>query len=111
MVPSACSAEKPTVSESVGCGWMVSAMSSASRPASIARTASASNSPALTPTIPAPSTRFVPGSRISFVRPSERPMLSARPEAAQGNPAVSNGVPSALAWVSVSPVQATSGSV
>ena len=38
-------------------------------------------------------------------------MLSARPDAAHGNAATSYGVPSALAWVSVRPVHATSGSV
>ena len=36
-VPSATSAAKPSVSESVGCGWIVSAMSSATAPISIAR--------------------------------------------------------------------------
>ena len=35
IVPSAASAAKPTVSESVGCGWIVSPMSSASAPISM----------------------------------------------------------------------------
>ena len=52
IVPSAISAANPTVSDSVGCGWMVSPMSSASAPTSIASTASAISSPALTPTMP-----------------------------------------------------------
>ena len=43
--------------------------------------------------------------------PSVRPMPSARPDAAHGNTAVSTSMPSALACVSVSPIQATSGSV
>ena len=55
--------------------------------------------------------RCVSGSTISFVRPSERPIESARPDAAQGNAAVSYGVSDAFAAASVSPVQATSGSV
>ena len=38
-------------------------------------------------------------------------MLSERPDAAHGKPATSTSLPSALAWVSVRPVQATSGSV
>ena len=38
IVPSACSAEKPIVSDSVGCGWTVSPTSSASEPISSAWT-------------------------------------------------------------------------
>ena len=54
IVPSAISAAKPSVSESVGWGWMVRPRSCASEPTSIACTASAISSPALGPTMPAP---------------------------------------------------------
>ena len=43
--PSAISAVKKTVSESVGCGWIVRPMSSASAPISSASTVSAMSSP------------------------------------------------------------------
>ena len=49
--PSAISAVKNTVSDSVGCGWMVRPMSSASAPISRASTVSAISSPALMPTM------------------------------------------------------------
>ena len=86
-------------------------MSSASTPVSIASTISAISSPALTPTIPAPRMRCVSGSTISFVMPSERPIASARPDAAHGNVPISNAIPCSFACVSVRPVHATSGSV
>ena len=89
IVPSAISAAKPSVSESVGWGWMVRPRSWASEPTSIACTASAISSPALGPTMPAPSSRRVPGSTRSFVRPSSRPWARDRPEAAHGNDAFS----------------------
>jgi hypothetical protein len=111
MVPSASSADSPSDSERVGCGWIVSARSSASAPISIASAISAMSSPALRPAIPAPSTRCVPGSSSSLVRPSGRPMPSARPLADQGNTAFSNSTPSCLARSSFRPVQAISGSV
>ncbi len=60
----------------------------------MAWTASAISSPALTPTTPAPSMRRVPGSTITFVRPSGRPIVSARPEATQGKLATSWSMPS-----------------
>ena len=58
--PSAISAVKNTVSDNVGCGWIVRPMSSASAPISSASTVSAMSSPAFTPTMPAPRMRFVP---------------------------------------------------
>ena len=86
-------------------------MSSASAPSSIASATSDTRSPACGPTMPAPRTWRVSGSMRSFVSPSSRPSPSARPDAAHGNVPFSNGMPSALACVSVSPIQATSGSV
>ena len=56
-VPSNASAAIATVSESVGCGWIVSPMSAASAPISIASPTSAIRSPAFVPTIPPPMTR------------------------------------------------------
>src|SRR5450432_1373391 len=56
-VPSNASAALATVSLSVGCGWMVSPMSAASQPVSIASATSLISSPALVPTMPPPSTR------------------------------------------------------
>jgi hypothetical protein len=109
--PSTISAENATVSDRVGCGCTVSAMSVAFAPISSASTVSEIRSPAPTPTIPAPSTRWDPGSTISFDRPSSRPSASARPEAAQGKIAFSYSMPDAFASVSVRPIQATSGSV
>src|ERR1700757_1454818 len=67
---------------------MVSAMSSGSEPISSAWTVSAINSPAFTPTIPAPSSRRDSGSNSSFVIPSSRPSDRARPDAAHGNTAL-----------------------
>ena len=57
--PSSSSAASAIVSDSVGCGWTVSAMSSALAPISSASTVSEIRSPASTPTIPAPSSRWV----------------------------------------------------
>jgi hypothetical protein len=54
MVPSNASAAMPMVSESVGCGWMVSPESAASEPISMASAASAMSSPAFGPTMPHP---------------------------------------------------------
>jgi hypothetical protein len=51
MVPSNASAAMPMISESVGCGWMVSP---ASDPISMASAASAMRSPAFGPTMPHP---------------------------------------------------------
>ena len=73
MVPSNASAAMATVSDRVGWGWMVSPMSAASAPVSMARAASAMRSPALGPTIPAPMTRSVVSSNRTLVRPSSRP--------------------------------------
>ena len=111
MVPSNISAAKATVSDSVGCGWMVRLTSSASAPISMASPTSAIRSPALTPTIPAPSTCFVSGSNSSLVIPSDRSSASARPDAAHGNTPLPTSISSALASFSVSPTQAISGSV
>ena len=73
IVPVAAWAAKPSVSDRVGCGWIVSARSSASAPISIAWAASAISSPAFTPTAPAPRIRRLSGSTSSLVRPSARP--------------------------------------
>ena len=54
-------------------------------PISIASTPSAISSPAPGPTMPTPRMRSVSGSRISFVRPSVRSSVIARPEAPHGN--------------------------
>src|SRR5207237_532346 len=77
-------------SESVGWAWMVRARSSAVTAVSTASEASAISSPAPGPTMPTPSTRLVAASTTSFVRPSLRPMLAARPEAAHRPPADGN---------------------
>ena len=56
MVPSNTSAVNAKVSPSVGCGWTVSDISSASEPISIASIPSEIISPAEGPTIPTPKT-------------------------------------------------------
>jgi len=66
-------------------GCTDSARSRAVAPISMASTPSEISSPALVPTIPMPSTLSDSGSRMSFVNPSVRSKLTARPEAAQGN--------------------------
>src|SRR6266850_916188 len=108
---SSVSAASISVSESVGCVWMVSARSSASSAASTASAASAMSSPAPAPAMPAPSRRPDSGSTISFVTPSLRPSVAARPDAAHWNFATRTARPSVAAWVSVRPHQAISGSV
>ena len=100
-----------TVSDRVGCGWIVRPMSAASAPVSMARAASAMRSPALGPTIPAPMMRSVASSNSTFVRPSSRPNDSDRPDAAHGNAPFPYFTPAALASFSVTPTHATSGSV
>jgi hypothetical protein len=90
---------------------VVRPMSSASAPISRPSTVSPISSPALRPTMPAPSRRLVLASKINLVKPSSRPIPSARPDAAQGNTPFSISMPWALASVSVRPIQATSGSV
>src|SRR5919197_1516060 len=64
---------------------MVAATSSAVRPHSTASVPSAISSPAPGPTIPTPSSRPDSGSAMSLVRPSARPSVAARPEAAHWN--------------------------
>ena len=64
---------------------MVTATSSTSAAVSTASVASAINSPAPGPTMPTPSTRPDEASATSLVRPSERPIVAARPEAAHWN--------------------------
>ena len=59
--------------DSVGCGWMVRPMSSASAPISIASATSAIRSPAFVPTMPPPTMRCVASSNSSLVKPSSRP--------------------------------------
>ena len=73
--------------------------------------ASATSSPALGPTMPAPIRRSVPSSNSSLVAPSERPRDSDRPLAAQGKVPLPYLTPAALASFSVALTQATSGSV
>ena len=73
----------PTVSDSVGWGWIVSAMSSASAPISSACTVSAISSPAPTPTIPAPSSRWRAGLEQQLREPLWAPQ---RERAARGGP-------------------------
>ena len=85
IVPSNASAARATVSDSVGCGWMVSPTSAASAPISMASTASAMRSPAEGPTMPQPMTRPVASSNSILVIPSDRPRVSDRPLAAHGN--------------------------
>ena len=67
---------------------MVRATSLAKAAISIASTPSEINSPAPDPTMPTPRTRSVAGSMTSLVKPSIRSMVTARPEAPQGNFAV-----------------------
>src|SRR6266850_335049 len=90
---------------------MVSATSSASKAVSTASAPSPMSSPAPGPTIPTPSTRPVSGSTISLVRPSLRPSVAARPDAAHWNLATFTARPSRAACDSVRPHHATSGSV
>src|SRR5207249_1962825 len=99
------------VSVSVGCGWMDSLRSVAFAPISMPRTPSAISSPAPGPTRPTPSSRSVSGSSTSFVRPSVRSSVIARPEAPHGNLAITTPRLSFAACVSVSPAHASSGSV
>src|SRR3989454_9482722 len=109
--PSKTSAAKPTDSESVGCGWIVLPMSTASAPISIASAISLIRSPARVPTMPPPTTRCVASSNRSLVKPSSRPLAIARPDAAQGNTLFCTLTPFALASSSVIPTHAISGSV
>ena len=96
----------PTVSMGLG-----PLMVTVTAPDGSTSTVSAMSSPAFTPTMPAPRMRLLPFSNSTFVRPSSRPMPSARPLAAQGNTAFSYSTPCALASGSESPIHATSGSV
>src|SRR5690606_8402806 len=109
--PSATSAAMPTDSPSVGCGWMVLAISTTSAPISIANAISLIKSPACVPTMPPPRMRCVSASNSSLVKPSSRPFAIARPDAAQGNRPFSTLIPCFLASSSVKPTHATSGSV
>ena len=59
----------------------------------------------------APITRSSVSSKITLVMPSSRPRLSERPEAAQGKTPLPTLMPLAFASLSVTPTQATSGSV
>ena len=69
----------PIDSDNVGCGWIVLPMSTASAPISIASPISLIRSPACVPTMPPPMMRCVASSKISFVKPSSRPLAIARP--------------------------------
>ena len=69
IVPSAISAAKPTVSDSVGWGWMVSAMSSALAPISSASTVSAISRRRRRRRSRRRAARCVPGSNSSLVMP------------------------------------------
>ena len=99
------------VSDRVGWGWTLKAMSSGSAPISMPSTVSEMSSPACGPTMPAPTRRRVSPSKMSFVRPSSRPLPIARPLAAHGKVAFSIARPAAFASVSVTPTHAISGSV
>src|SRR3984893_3848384 len=109
--PSNASAENPIDSLSVGCGWMVLPISTASAPISIASAISLIRSPAWVPTMAPPTTRCVASSKRSLVKPSSRPLAMARPDAAHGKTLFCTFTPLALASSSVSPTHATSGSV
>src|SRR5438874_5433497 len=109
--PSKSSAENPIDSESVGWGWIVLPMSTASAPISIASAISLTRSPACVPTIPPPTTRCVASSKRSLVKPSSRPLAIARPDAAHGNAAFWIFTLLAFASSSVRPTHAISGSV
>ena len=61
--------------------------------------------------MPQPMSRSVVSSKITLVMPSSRPSDSERPLAAQGKAALPYLMPAALASFSVTPTQATSGSV
>src|SRR5206468_11695847 len=87
-------------SERVGCAWMVTARSSAVTAVSMASAASAISSPAPGPVMPTPSTRPVAGSTMSLVSPSLRPIVAARPAAAQENFAPLTAPPACQAWAS-----------
>ena len=86
-------------------------MSAASAPSSMASAASAIRSPADGPTMPQPMIRSVVSSKITLVMPSSRPSDSERPLAAHGKTPLPYLMPAALASFSVTPTQATSGSV
>src|SRR5882672_7845750 len=105
------SAASIRVSDRVGWVWIVAARSSTVIAVSTASAPSAMSSPAPGPTIPTPSTRPVSGSARIFVRPSLRPSVRARPEAAHSRLAILTVRPSRAASDSDSPHQATSGSV
>src|SRR6202521_72855 len=109
--PSNASAANPIDSLSVGCGWMVLPISTASAPISIASAISLIKSPACVPTMAPPTTRCVASSKRSLVKPSSRPLAMARPDAAHGKTLFCTFTPLALASSSVSPTHATSGSV
>ena len=88
----------------------------AAEKAGVARAISPIMSPACVPTMPPP--RILPwplasweSSNRSLVYPSSRPLEMARPEAVQGNRPFLTLMPWALAWSSVRPTHATSGSV
>ena len=82
MVPSNTSAVNAKVSPSVGCGWTVSDISSASEPISIASIPSEIRSPAEGPTIPTPKTVLDSSSNRILVLPWLAPTAIARPLAA-----------------------------
>src|SRR2546423_252284 len=109
--PSYSSAAIPTDSLVVGCGCMVLPISTASAPISTASAISLMRSPAPAPTMAPPLRRCDSSEKISLLKPSSRPLATARPEAAQGNLATPNLTPWFFASSSVSPAQAISGSV
>src|SRR6266852_573550 len=109
--PSYSSAAIPIDSLVVGCGWIVLPISTASALISMASAISLMRSPAPAPTMAPPITRCVSSEKISFVKPSSRPLAMARPEAVQGNLATPNLTPCLFASSSVKPAQPISGSV
>jgi hypothetical protein len=109
--PCATSAAMPMLSPSVGCGWIVLPMSTASAPISMASATSPIMSPAWVPTMPPPTMRWLSSSNSSLVKPSSRPLAIARPDAVHGNRPFLTFCPLAFASSSVRPTHATSGSV
>src|SRR3990172_2676604 len=109
--PSAASAASMIASGSVGCGWIVRAMSCTLAPISIASAISLMRSLASGPTIWTPSRRVVFASMTTFTKPSVSPAANARPIAANGTFPTRTSKPFCVAAASSSPTVATSGSV
>src|SRR5437867_7875294 len=109
--PSAASAASMIASGSVGCGWIVRAMSCTDAPSSIAIAISLMMSLASGPTICTPSNRSLRESMTTLTNPSVSPAARARPIAANGTLPTRTANPCAVACASSRPTVATSGSV